>query len=382
MKIGISTCGADGGKSGISRYTISLIREFAAMETGHEFEVMAYADELDIFVPGGSRIGAVSLAPELRGIRPNLLWHVAALGRLCARRGYDVLFLPAGNRRLPWLCPCPTVGTVHDFSILHVPGKYDAVRDLYIRRALPALCRRLTRAITVSECSKRDVVAHARVPEDRIVVIPEAADAEVYTPGDRPAAQAATAERFGLAGPYLLYISRIEHPGKNHVRLIEAFAQLKAAGSLPNHTLALAGSDWSGAEAVHRAAEASGCSGSIRFLGFVPDAAVPDLYRGADLFVFPSLYEGFGLPLLESMGCGTPVACSRASSLPEVGGDAVVMFNPEDTIGMAEAIRGVAESPARQAELRAAGLHRAGQFSWRRAATATLAVLEDAAGRR
>jgi len=157
-----------------------------------------------------------------------------------------------------------------------------------------------------------------------------------------------------------------------------AFERVKAARGLP-HQLVLAGPDWSGAEAVRLAARESACAADIVFTGFVRSEDLADPYRGADLLVFPSLYEGFGMPLLEAMACGTPVVCSATSSLPEVAGDAALLFDPADEAAIAEAIRRVAEGPDVARELSARGLARAGCFSWERAAVDTLAVLRRAA---
>ena len=162
MKIGISTFGGDGGKSGISQYIIQLIREFARQPDGCTFEVIGYGDERAVFVPECGGITHLPFGSNLRSPIRNVFWHQTSLPRYCRERAFDVLFLPAGNRRLPLYSPCPTVGTVHDFSSIHVPGKYDRARMLYITRVLPLLIRRLTRVLTVSESSKRDIVEYAR----------------------------------------------------------------------------------------------------------------------------------------------------------------------------------------------------------------------------
>lgn len=378
MKIGITTFGGDGGKSGISQYLIQLLKQFSAVGNGHQFDVLGYASEQQLFVPERSRMSSVNFGDHLRNPVLNVAWHQLALRSWTKRRQHDVLFLPAGNRRLPMTSSCPTVGTVHDFSSLHVQGKYDPARMFYITKVLPALIRRLTRVITVSESSKRDIVQYAQVPEHRVVVTPEAVDHQTFFAGDSEESRQRIRTKYELEHPYILYVSRIEHPGKNHVRLIRAFERLKQTRDLP-HRLVLAGSDWGRAEEVHRVANESSVVDQIVFTGFVPSGDLPDLYRAADLFVFPSLYEGFGLPILEAMASGTPTTCANISSLPEVAGQAAIMFDPYDEEEITHSMDQLL-SDAQQADLyRQRGLTRSQQFNWTATAKQTLGVIETAA---
>lgn len=379
MRIGVTTFGGDGGKSGISRYIINLLAEFARIGGAHEFEVLLYEDEQEIFLPDPPGfMRPLAFPGSFRRPLRNVLWHQTRLGNVCRKRGYDVLFLPAANRRAPAFCPVPTAGTVHDFSSIHVQGKYDASRMFYIKKVLPFLARRLTRVLTVSESSKQDIVQYARVPAERVTVTPLAADSSVYHPSDPEAARQRICAKYKITPPYVLYTSRLEHPGKNHVALIQAFAEMKKRTGLP-HQLVLVGSDWMGAEDVHRVAEESPFASEIIFTGFAATADLPDLYLGADLFVFPSLYEGFGLPVLEAMSCGVPVACSNVSSLPEVAGDAGVLFDPADCASIAAAMEKLLASKEAWTAAREKGLARAAQFNWEATARATLAVIEEAA---
>ena len=158
MEIGITTFGGDGGKSGISQYLIHLLRQFAVLGSEVNFEMFIYENEASLFIPDSKNMSTLCFGNNVRNPILNVGWHQVALPGWCRRRQYDVLFLPAGNRRLPVSVPCPTVGTVHDFSSLHVEGKYDPARMFYITRVLPFLIRRLTRVLTVSESSKRDIV--------------------------------------------------------------------------------------------------------------------------------------------------------------------------------------------------------------------------------
>jgi len=379
VQIGLTTFGSDGGKSGISRYLISLLREFAHIAEMPALDILTYQHERQIFIPPQAPFTVLDIATVWRNPIMNILWHQTVLPTLCRQRKYDVLFLPAANRRVSFQAPCPTVGTVHDFSSIHVKGKYDPARMFYITRVLPMLVNRLSHVLTVSESSKRDIVEFAGVAPERVTVTPLAADASRYTPDDPEEALHWMQAKYGFTGPYILYIARLEHPGKNHVRLIQAFELLKQRDHIP-HKLILAGSDWDRADEIHAAAVKTTCTDEIIFTGFVTEADLPQMYRGAECFVFPSLYEGFGLPVLEAMCCGAPVACANVSSIPEVAGEAAVLFDPYDIDAMAAAISSLISDATKRARYRQLGIARGCQFSWQATAERTLRVMQSVAG--
>lgn len=367
----MTTFGGDGGKSGISRYIMGLLEGFAALEEALDIDVFVYDDEVETFLGDASPFRPRRFGRRIASPVVNIAWHGAVLPFQLMGRGYDLAFLPAGNRRLPLWSPIPTVGVVHDFSCLHMEKKYDGFRETYIRKVLPALVRRLDGVITISESSKKDIVDFAGVPADRIELTPLGVDHRAYRPRDAAEIDAMR-RRLAIEGPYLVYVSRIEHPGKNHVRLIEAFDRIRASVDGPL-SLVLAGSDWNGAEAVHRAAESARFARDIRFTGFAAEADMPLLYSGAEAMIFPSLYEGFGLPVLEAMACGTAVAYADVSSLPEVAGDAALPFDPENGDSLSRVLLRLLGDEALRADLSRRGLARAETFEWTRTARQTLA---------
>jgi glycosyltransferase involved in cell wall biosynthesis len=271
----------------------------------------------------------------------------------------------------------PSVGTVHDLSQLHVPQKYDALRMFYIMRVLPRMMRRLTRVIAVSDSTRRDLESFARVDPARMRVIHNGADLERFSPRDREAAKSIVATELGLPPRFLLYIARLEHPGKNHVRLLEAFASLKRDTGLP-HKLVLAGSRWSGAEPIDAKVEQLRLRQDVVFPGFVPNEILPDLYAAADVFVFPSLFEGFGIPVLEAMACGTPVCASDIASIPEIVGEAGLLFDPQEPRAIADTLHRLLTEPSLRAQLVERGLDQVKRFTWDDAAAAVLEELEKA----
>jgi glycosyltransferase involved in cell wall biosynthesis len=378
VRVGIITFACDAGRSGIGQYLVHLLREFPKIAPETQFELIGHEDEIEAFLPATHNYSLQIVSKRWQSPIMNILWQNLFLPHLCKQRQYDVLFLPAANRRLPYWLPCPSVGTVHDFSSMHIDGKYDPLRDIYIRRVLPFFVQRLTRVIADSECTKRDIVQYAHVSADRITVIPLGIDHDVYYPRAKEESHARICGKYRIRPPYVLYISRIEHPGKNHVRLIRAFAQLKRETDLP-HQLVLAGSDWTRAEVVHQAADDIGLGDEIRFTGFVDADDLPYLYCGADLFVFPSLYEGFGMPILEAMACGTPVACANVSSPPEVAGDAAAYFDPADEDAMAHAMGDLLGGSDALSHLGRMGRQRSAEFMWRAFVEQTLTQLGAAA---
>jgi glycosyltransferase involved in cell wall biosynthesis len=377
MKIGIATFGCDAGRSGIGQYLIHMVRGFVAAQPHHEYELLVSRGDIDTFAVPHDSLTQICFSERMARPLRNIVWHQVTLPQLCRQRNHDVLFMPAANRRLPFWAPCPVVGTVHDLAPVHVAGKYDGWRQTYVRRVLPWLIRRLHRVVTVSEASKRDVVHYAKVPAERVHVIPNGVDHQAFHRLTPP--QTATVRaRFGLDRPYLLYVSRLEHPGKNHVRLIEAFERFKLAHG-GQHILVLAGPDKERAEEVHQAAAQSPCAGDIKFTGFVSDADLPALYAGAAGFIMPSLFEGFGIPVIEAMACGVPVACSNVASLPEVAGNAGVLFDPCDPSDIARGISRILLDETTRRECIERGLARSQRYSWQQAARETLTVLEQAA---
>lgn len=375
MRVGIPIFGCDSGRSGIGRYAGKIIAAMAAESEAIRIEVLGCPSDLAALAPQRPNVHHLPLPDVPLAPAANALWHLARLPALCRERRYDVLFLPAGNRRLVWSAPCPTVATVHDLSSLHVRGKYDFVRSAYIGLALPKLIARLTHVITVSEASRRDIVGLTGLDEDDVTVIPNGTDLEMFRPGNPLRARQRTAGVLGGEEPYLLYVSRVEHPGKNHAGLIAAYTRWRDLFGR-KHKLVLAGPDWDRAKEVHACAQSSRYHDDIVFTGFVDDALLPELYRGSDAFVFPSLWEGFGIPLLEAMASGTPIACGDRSSLPEVAGDAALYFDPQDMDDMAYALERVVGDTKLRETLRERGLRRVRRFSWDTAGRATLSVLE------
>lgn len=380
MTIGISCFGCDRGNSGISRYLLELLEAWAHRPDGDRFVLFGSPSLRPVFFAPGS---PAALSPAFRWVDvgerwekpvPSVFWHLWVLPGLCRREQIDRFFFPAANRRLGPGVPCPCVGTVHDLSSLHVKGKYSPANELYLHRLLPGLIRRLDGILSISGSTSRDLVSLLGIDPARITVIGHGVETARFAAGrpDWPRVR----EKLGLPEKFLLYISRIEHPGKNHVRLIRAFELLKTKTGLPHH-LVLAGADWDRAAEVHRTAETSPWAQAIHFTGFLSGADLPGLYAGADLFVFPSLFEGFGMPLLEAMAAGVPVCASDTSSLPEVGGAAARYFDPESEESMARVLEAVLTDGALRQAMVEEGLKRTSVLTWEETARQTAGLIRS-----
>lgn len=385
LKIGCPSFGTDSGRSGIGSYMSELLNRFDsdALTEEFQFELIGPEKDRDYYLKDTKNI----LWHQVEGVDgspiQNFFWNQFSLPKLCRERGYDLLFLPAANRRLCGKAPCPTVGTVHDLATLHIKNKYDFSHAVFNRQLLPRLIRGLTHIVTVSQFSKDDIVRFAKVPSDRVTVIPLAADNKRFFPlEDSSSLPDWVEEKFGVDGPYLLYISRLEHPGKNHVNLIKAF-ELFRKESDKRYLLVLPGPDKERSEEIHEVANASPYASDIKFLGFIDAADVANLYRGADLFVMPSYFEGFGLPVLEAMACGTAVITSNAASLPEVSGEHTPHFDPDSPVAIKEAILEALGDDAKRDALAEKGKAWAQGFSWERTVEETLEIFRvTATGKR
>ena len=371
MKIGISAFAADGGKSGISQYMINVLQRLPQPETGVTCVIFVPSAERELFqpAPAGSRI--VTVPDWMAHPVTSILWHLLLYPVVLKRHQCDCAYLPAGNRRLGLWYGVPSISTIHDLSQLHVDGKYDPLRMFYIRRVLPYLMQRLTRVVSVSESTRHDLVEHAGIRPERIRVAYNGADLASFAATARSTAREAVAAELGIDRPFILYTARLEHPGKNHVRLLEALALLKRRGRL-SHRLVLAGSHWNGAEVIEASITELGLADDVVLTGFVENRLLPELYAAADVFVFPSLFEGFGIPLLEAMAAGTPVCAANISSIPEVVGDAALLFDPRNPADIAAQLDRLLHDATLRRELARRGQQQSQRFSWDDAASGVL----------
>ncbi|MGH2443300.1 MAG: glycosyltransferase family 4 protein [Chloroflexota bacterium] len=367
--IGYDATAAVRQAAGIGRYTRELLRSLSAGDD--EFRYHAFS------CSGGAIAGGL---PPLNGkVRHravpvsdrvmNAIWHRAHLpvpAQLFTGR-FDLFHSP--DFTLPPVLNRPTILTVHDLGFLRSPGTAYPTLRAYLQRTVPASISRATRVIAVSENTRRDLMELLNVPPERVSVIYEGVGSDFHPPYDLSLAEK-TLHRYGIQGPYILSVGTLE-PRKNYQRLLEAYALLRRRGV--EHRLVIAGRPgWMFQPVLQRLDDL----GLRAYTSIIEpnDEALVDLYGMADAFVYPSLYEGFGIPPLEALACGAPAAVAGTSSLPEVVGDAALTFDPLDVDSMAGALEALLVDKGLAARLRAAGPQRAANFSWESAALQTTAL--------
>lgn len=348
-------------------YVRSLLGALASADPKSEFLAYVSSPEASRVLPSGIRLRTVAPNPFVR------------LGfNLSARLLRDRPALLHVQYTAPLACPVPVVVSVHDVSFLEHPEYFSRARAWQLQFTVRETVRRAAKVLTGTEFSRASILrAYGDLDEAKVVAVPLAA-ATCFRPIARDSAAAVVRERFGISAPFLLSVGDLQ-PRKNHPGLIRAFAELLNAWPFP-HTLVLAGKETWYAERVREAARASGVAERIRFLGFVSDEDLLQLYNACDLFVFPTFYEGFGLPALEAMACGRAVACSNTSALPEVVDGAAIVFDPYSTAEMVRVMADLLLSPELRARMERLGLQRAAHFSWQKTAQKTLKVFAEVAG--
>ncbi len=360
---------------GIGTYIRNLILNLSQLDRENEYWLVARErdkSELGILPPNFSFIYDQSLE--------SAFWNDLVLPYTLKRRGIEILHTPHFN--IPRFLRCKSVITIHDcVHILfpnYAPSKaaYDQARKT-TRRAI----RRSSHILAVSAATQRDLMRLFSVPEEKITVAYNAIDESVVL-SKGAAEQKQVLERYQIQDPFLLYAGNIK-PHKNIARLIEAFSvlksELKESEVWRNLKLIIIGDELSKHQVLRRTVIRSGVQHDVRFFGFVPYDTLKVFYKSAEIFVFPSLYEGFGLPPLEAMANGTPVLTSNVSSLPEVVGDAAVLVNPENVFEICKELKHLLFDHNMRAELIAKGFKQSRRYSWKDCAKVVLRTYQRVA---
>jgi alpha-1,3-rhamnosyl/mannosyltransferase len=358
MKVAFDATVVHGSKSGVGYYAQELLRALVRQESGTEYFVFSHRklDSGVVDAAGGVEFSSSRFCPV------RALYLHALLPGLLNRVQPDVVHYT--NFLAPIRGPKPYVVTIHDMSLERLPECHSLAKRLYTRRLIPASARGARLVLTNSEYSRWETVRYLGIPEDRIRVTPLAAS-EMFRPPDDTTVREVT-RRYGVAEPYFLYVGNIE-PRKNLELLVDAFAGLPA--SAPGLVIA-GGPGFEGSRVAARIARRV-TGRRVRFLGYVARRDLPGLMGGATAFVYPSLLEGFGLPVLEAMASGVPVVTSSTSALGDLARGAALTIDPTRVDQLRDALDAVSRDPALGADLRRRGLARAAEFSWRNTATAT-----------
>ena len=348
--------------AGINGYIYQLLRHLPDADATLDYVAYLYDRSFD----PGAGLTVQASRWDTRSPWRRIVWEQTRLA--AASRGLDLLHGLA--YATPLAAGCPTIVSVHDLSFMRFPDAFRRTNRLYLNLFTRLSTRRAVRVITGSESTRQDVIALCGVPAERVVTVPDGVTA-AFCPAD-PREVAEFRRRKGLPDRFILFLGTLE-PRKNLVRLLDAYAAWRRASREPVSLVVAGGKGWFYETIFARAAEL-GLEDAVIFPGYVPSDELPWWYRAAELFVYPSLFEGFGLPVLEALACGTPTIASRASSLPEVAGSAALLVDPEDTAELTDAIANVLSDPALAAELRTAGPRQAARFPWTRTAAETAQV--------
>ena len=354
-------------RTGTERYTYEVIAALARVDRRSTYTL--YTNGMPPALP--------PLGPNvaLRSIPMPRLWTHARLGLELIVRPPDVLFVPA--HVVPLAHPPASVVTIHDLGYLAFPQAHTPRRRLELELTTRWSLRAARLTIAISQATKDDLVRRYGADPARVRVVHHGLG-DAFRPVENPLVIAAARERHGIAPRYLLYVGTLQ-PRKNLERLIDAFALVADRPELTGIQLVIVGGRGWLSEGIERRIAQHGLTKRVRLSGYLPDEDLPALLSGALAFVFPSLYEGFGMPVLEAMACGAPVLTSNTSSLPEVAGDAALLVNPTDPEEIAAGIARMASDGGLRAKLYARGLARAATFTWDRCARETLAVLRECA---
>jgi glycosyltransferase involved in cell wall biosynthesis len=369
-------------RTGTEHYTFELLAALAQLDRQNRYTL--YCNQPPAALP--------PLGPNfsLRHIPFPRLWTHARLSVELALHPPDVLFVPAHVLPLGVLLRrrMRTVVTIHDMGYMRFPESHTPAQRRYLRLSTSWSARAASQLIAISNTTRDDLMRYAGARPEKISVVHHGVSPRFQPVADQNLI-AATQAKYGITPPYFLYVGTIQ-PRKNLARLIEAFASAtrdwglgtgniapNPQSPIPNLQLVIAGKrGWLTGEIERQAAQLFGSgSPAVRFTGYIADQDLPALLSGALAFVFPSRYEGFGMPILEAMACGTPVLASATSALPEIAGAAALLIDPEDTAAIADGLARLTSDAVLRADLRARGLARAAQFTWERCAAETLAVL-------
>ena len=345
MRVGINVGILWSPLTGIGQYTLSLIQ--ALSRVGQEIDwVWLGATSTGDGIPVGRNIQAISSRPLLGPYRTA--WQQFGLPRIARRAGVELLHCPDPTR--PFFSSVPIVNTVHDLSC-YTPQPFFSPANLAYKRFMARTAMvRSAAIITVSQFARSEILNRFPQAEGRVFVIHNGVN------------RMPDGEKTRASPPFILFVGTLEER-KNVARLVQAFDWVRSRGQV-SHRLVLVGEQGWGRQKIQEAIQTSPFRQDIEMRGYVSREELVQLYRSADLFVYPSVYEGFGLPVVEAMACGTPVICSRAASLPEVAGDAAELFDPNSVEDLACTMERVLESSDLRAAMRLKGLQRAKQLTW------------------
>jgi glycosyltransferase involved in cell wall biosynthesis len=374
MKIGLDGSRAFlKNKTGTENYSFQLLKHLAILDRENTYFV---------YLRQGSGVRSKDFPPNFRLIEINFprFWTQAGLSLQTFQDRLDILFVPAHTTPLIKMPGLKTVMVVHDLGAEYLPGTHQLKQRIYLKAITKYQLKTATKLIAVSESTKKDLVSKVGIRSEKIKVIYEGLDSDQYISIKGDALANILSKYVLKKGKYFLFLGTIQ-PRKNLARLIQSFNDFSLTDK-DDLNLVLAGSKGWLSEEIYALPKTFGIEKKVKFLGHVPDEDLSGLYSGALAFVFPSLFEGFGLPILEAMACGVPVITSNTSSMPEVAGNAALLIDPENGEEIAKSLKKISEDRVLREDLIKKGLKQVQKFSWEKCARETLDVLREVGGQK
>ncbi len=352
--------------TGTETYSQELIRALVALDQRNSYRLYTREPVSEEWFKGSEKI-------QVRVLRSPRLWTYARLAPEMLISPPDVLFVPA--HVLPPVHPKRSLVTIHDLGHLYFPETYPTVKRLYHYWTTRWNAHAAIRVLADSEATRDDIVKFCHIEPSKISVVYPAFDARRYRPNGLSGSAASSALRFRIVRDYLLAIGTI-HPRKNYLALIESFARLISESRFQNLDLVIVGKKGWLYQNIFDRARNMGLDNCVHFLDYVPAEDMPSLVAGARLLAFPSLHEGFGIPVLEAQACGTPVVCSMTSSFPESAGDGALFFDPQDKDAIYSAMARVLDDDNLRSKIIRNGFENVKRFSWEKSAKQLLEIIE------
>lgn len=354
--------------TGIGTYTSQIVKHILDTDSENNYYIFWSGREYEYL--NSYKNAKISISSR----KHHRFWEQYYIPDILKNKGIDLYHVPQNGIGLPQVKNCLYVATIHDLIPYVMP---ETVGRGYLTKfisQMPHIVSMIDRVITVSEWSKRDIMRIFDIPEDKIAVTYLAADSQ-FIPMDKELSESFIRERYGLEKDIILYLGGFS-PRKNVKSILVAYSMIYKNLS-KDYKVVIIGSSKDEHQFLNKLAQSLEIGDKVYFTGYVPYEHLPYFYNASDLFVYPSLYEGFGLPILEAMCCGTPVITSNVSSIPEVAGDSALLINPFDTEELAKAMSKVLEDINVKADLISRGFERSANFNWRKTASDTLKIYED-----
>lgn len=367
MKVGIDTFGCDHGRSGIGSYLLSLVK---SLTPSADVKYDLFGPEIDRYTYTSDKEINYTSANVPDSLSAERLWHILNANKFCKKNNYDIVIYTAATRMLPLKFKIPSVAVVNAIFSTNFENANEKLVCQQIKKGLSSVdC-----IIAASQFVKKDL-ERSGVKNNNIQIVHNGIDHSLFFPRAIENDDTVDIKPFAIKRPYFIYASRMASFEKKHIELIKAFTLFKEKTHLP-HRLVLAGADGPCSDEVHKAAFQSSAASEIFLTGYFPHESFPELYRGAEACIFPSVNEGVGLPVIEAMATGLPVACAKAGALPEIAGENALYFNSDSIEDIELCMEKIVDDKKLRERLISGGLEWTKRFSWEKTAEETLSILK------